>query len=90
MEGSDVLLEGGYSKPINSVVINQKEELMRAVKMHFTILQCKGELDQLRNGLSVKGVGDVLERHSELFAPLFVSSKAKPLTAGKLFFSVVQ
>ncbi len=56
MEGSDVLLEGGYSKPIHNVAINQKEELMRAVKMHFTILRCKGELDQLRSGLSIQRI----------------------------------
>ena len=35
-------------------------------------LGVKAELDQLKTGLSVLGVGEVLSSHSELLAPLFV------------------
>ena len=39
------------------------------MKMHFTILRCKSELDQFWSGLAAMGVRDALKCHPHLFAP---------------------
>ena len=70
------------------VTLAERVTLIRTVKMHFTILKCKAELDQLKNGLSM-GVREALCSHSDLLSPLFISTKATPLTSGMLHYHFV-
>lgn len=77
-----LLLEAGYSKPIIRIKLNEKDTLQKILKTHFGVLRCKAELDQLKNGLSILGVGKALCDHPDLMDCFFLSSKAKPLNAG--------
>lgn len=78
-----LILEAGYTKPISRVSsVHDKLTLERTLKMHFGLLRCKAELDQLKSGLSVLGVGEAMRSYPNVMAGLFVSSKTEPLTTG--------
>ena len=81
-DGTDIIIEAGYTKPLTLVTLAEKDSLIKTIKIHFTILKCKAELDQLKSGLSIMGVGEALCSHSDLLSPLFISTKATSLTHG--------
>ena len=58
---------------------------METIKIHYCLLRCKAELDQLKSGLSILGVGGALSLHASLLAPIFVTEKTAPLTAGTCY-----
>ena len=60
--------------------------LIRALSVHFGLLIIKAEIDQLKEGL-LKGMQLLvkLQKHPELFAPVFTCAGEKPLTAGNLY-----
>ena len=76
-----MIIDAGYSKPIASISVAEKDELMQAGKMHYVLLHNKAEIDQLKLGLAVLGVGEALNKSSELLRPLFCDMSV-PLTAG--------
>jgi hypothetical protein len=49
------------------ITLEEKAEL----KMHFSLLRCKAELDQLKNGLSILGLLQALHSYPDIFAPYF-------------------
>jgi hypothetical protein len=51
----------GYCKHIVHII--DKEELTKCVALHHTISMCQAELDQLRKGLELHGVLEVLKSH---------------------------
>lgn len=79
---ADAIIESGYSKPICTITLAEKEELVRVVKLHYTLLRNKAETDQLKRGLSILGLGEALETHTNLLQPMFLAEKSTPLTAG--------
>ena len=83
MQDIDLIIDAGFNKPINNVDLINKAELTRTLKVHYTLLRCKAELDQLSCGLSTLGIGDAIKKYPAMFAPLFTSSSLTQLTAGK-------
>ena len=70
-----------YTKPLNLVSLEAKDQIIRALS-HFGLLQVKAELDQFKEGL-LKGMLLVeIQKHPELFLPVFTSVGEHPLTAG--------
>ena len=81
----DVIVEAGYVKPITSINLSNRVDVTNAIKLHYGLLRCKAELDQLSGGLSIMGVGEAMKMNSDLFSPLFTSSEMTKLTAGTMY-----
>lgn len=75
-------MEAGYVKPIVSISLSNKVDVLNSIKLHYGLLRVKAELDQLIAGLSVMGVGEAIRTNSDLFSPLFMFTESKMLTAG--------
>ena len=72
MEEMDMIVNAGYKKPINKIDMINRMELTKAIKMHYALFRCKGELNQVSSGLSIMGVGDALKKYRDIFSPLFL------------------
>lgn len=83
MANIDLILECGWSKPVLSLQLGQKEELKRVLCLHHVLLKSKAEMDQLREGLATLGVADIMKKHPACLESFFVFTPSKVLTAGK-------
>ena len=82
MEGVDMVLEAGYSKPIASITLAGKADLTGTLIYHYTLYRNKPVMDQLKDGLSALGVLDAMMSYPDVIEPYFVHGKQTPLTAG--------
>ena len=73
--------DAGVSMPSTSITIKDKEDIAMCIAKHFLVYVCKGELDQLKNGLKHLGVLDLLLRHPKLLSPLLSVSRKPKLTS---------
>ena len=82
-DNSETLAAAGYTKPLNQVLLENRNHLIRALAVHFGLLIIKAEIDQFKEGL-LKGMQLLVEiqKHPELFAPVFTCAGEQPLTAG--------
>lgn len=80
--GLNLIVESGFTKPVTSITITSKLEVMNALMMHFTLYRNKAVFDQLRSGLEVLGVSDAMRKYPDILEPFFVGGKRPPLTAG--------
>ena len=78
LEGADLTLEAGYTKPITAIDIPGKTELMNTLRYHYTLYRNKVVLDQLRSGLSVLGVLSAMSKYPHILEPFFVCGKQPP------------
>ena len=78
----DMIIDAGYSKPVSVITIDEKDELAQVLRVHYTLLKNKAEMDQLKNGLSELGVGEAMNKYPDLLEQLFLAAKSTPLTAG--------
>jgi len=78
----DLIIDSGYTLPVHSIEINNKQRLIKALLLHATILRSKAVIDQLINGLSCLGVLDAILMYPHQFENYFVAGKTAPLTAG--------
>ena len=79
---SDVLVQAGYTKPLNLVSLEAKGQMIRTLLSHYGLLQVKAELDQFKEGL-LKGMLLVeIQKNAESFLPVFTSVGEQPLTSG--------
>ena len=85
MEGVDMVLEAGYSKPIASITLAGKADLTGTLIYHYTLYRNKAVMDQLKDGLSALGVLDAMMSYPDVIEPYFVHGKQPPLTAGIYF-----
>ena len=83
MQDIDLIIDAGFNKAINNLELINKAEFTRTLKVHYTLLRCKAELDQLSCGLSTLGIGDAFKKYPAMFAPLFTSSSLTQLTQCK-------
>lgn len=83
MEGADLVIEAGFSKPITRLTFADKVELIHIIALHHTILKCKAEVDDLLNGLGALGVDEMLKLYSSLLEPYFTATGIQVLTSGK-------
>lgn len=61
--------------PSSSVSLTDKENLLKAISMHFIVYSQKAELDDIKAGLGyVLGFGGLARQYPKLFKPLFVAS----------------
>ncbi len=79
---SDVLIDNGITTPLSSINLENKNSIVRALSLQYIILKSKGELDQLKDGLTL-GVGSALQLSPGLFESLFTTTGRVELTPGK-------
>ena len=80
MQDLDMIIDAGFTKPIYNLQLSNKAELTTTIKVHYPLLRCKAELDQLSSGLSTLGIRDAMKKYPEMFV---TSSNLTQLTAGK-------
>ena len=79
---NDIICESGYTKPLASASLSDKEEISRTIFLHQTIFRSMAEWGQLRRGLNVLGVCEEMARSPDTLLGFFTSACTKPLTAG--------
>ena len=86
-DNSEILAAAGYTRPLTQVSLKNRAHLIRAVSAHFGLLIIKAEIDQFKEGL-LKGMQLLVElqKHPELFAPVFTCAGENPLTAGNISY----
>lgn len=85
-DAADALAECGFTKPPILVGLQDKPTLVKAVCFHHLILKCKGELDQLKDGLGTLGVADAMKLNPSIFEPLFTATSGlTELTPGTAY-----
>ena len=75
---SDFRFEAGYTKPF--VTMADKEEFLRLIALHYTLLVSLSELNQFTDGLKTCNILQLVLEHPDMFRSLFEVSNAK-LTA---------
>lgn len=81
-ENMETIIDSGYTKAMSAVNLAGWDGLIQCVKKHNCILKTKAELDQLKSGLCILGMGSAMEMYPELMSPLFLKGQAIPLSAG--------
>ena len=80
---STILLDAGYNKNLQYVTVEDKEEMIRTLFLHYTIYRNKAELDQIKLGLNILGIADEMKVNSEIFNSYFTCNDHElPLSAG--------
>ena len=79
---SDKLLETGYRKPLTSLTLNDREEIVGVLKLYHTLIKVKAEIDQFVEGLQCLGIHGYMKLYPELMEPVFVNKNCKSLSAG--------
>ena len=79
----DTTMEAGYTLPLTSLKLDNREDLIKTLRLHHVILRSKAVLDQLMSGLSCLGVLEAIQRNPVLFQPFFIADKQVKLTSGK-------
>ena len=64
----------------DAVDINKKSDIIQALLTHYFVHMIRSELEQLKNGLSMLGVLDLLHSHPSLLKPLFLAGDKPHMT----------
>ena len=80
-EATDLLPQVGYTIPL--VHVSQKRSICKSIHEYYCVNRIKQELDQFKEGLKSYGLLEAVQKHQELFKPLFQADSRSVLTAGK-------
>ena len=61
-----VVYDGGFSLPITKVGIQDIPVIVRTVTLHSTLMPIKSELDQLIQGLEIRGILPLIRKYSHI------------------------
>ncbi|XP_064390717.1 apoptosis-resistant E3 ubiquitin protein ligase 1-like [Halichondria panicea] len=81
LDECDTIVNAGYSKPLFTSTQADKVEIVKTLKLYYTLLESLAEINQLKEGLQVNGVGEAIVKYPELMRPLFVHNNTQVLTA---------
>ena len=76
----DIIQEAGYYK--HSVSVNDKDDLLNVLRLHYTLFRNIAVMDQLKLGMRELGLLAMMEKYQTILKPLFVSDSQQQLTAG--------
>jgi len=82
MENIEKLDECGFKRPIIRLTLEGKDDLIRAVALHWVLLKSLGETTQFRDGLSVLNVHESMQKNPKIFMPYFCWIEADVLSSG--------
>ena len=74
-------MDCGFMKSPDNVTYSDKDAIVKAMCLHHVIFRCKGELDQMKDGLGTLGVAKAIQVMPDTFKILFTASEQE-LTAG--------
>lgn len=74
--------KAGYAKPI--VTMEDKDDLIRCISLHYLLLSGLVELEQFIEGLKLSGLLDLIRQHPKKARHLFMPSSENRVTAEKL------
>ena len=83
-DNNELILDAGYTRNLQSIQTTDKELIIRALFLHCTIYRSMAELDQLKAGLNVLGVGDEMQRNPSHFVDFFTRKDQKVSAGNKL------
>ena len=72
--------ECGYPKPTTCITIDDRDSIARYLAMHHVVYSQKAELDQIKLGLEVLHVIELVNKYPTLMKPFFVSTGRAELT----------
>ena len=78
---ADVVYMSGFSTPITKVTLDDNPVVLKAVSIHSCIGPIKAELDQLKEGLNLFNVIDLIKKQTR---ELFVSTGSAKLTVNNM------
>lgn len=73
----DFLMDCGVMKAPMMMQLSDKESVISAVCLHYSILGSLGELEQLKRGLQTAGLSALLEQHGSVMKDLFLHQDKK-------------
>ncbi len=79
----------GVSMSSTCVTIDDKEDIVLCIVKHYLMYVCKGELDQLKNGLKHLDVLGLMWRNPNLLGPLLTIS-GQPKLASSNFLQLFE
>lgn len=79
----DTTIDAGYTLPVMSLQLDDREHLIQTLRLHYVLLRSKAVLDQLITGLSCLGVLDSIRENPGMFEPYFIAAKQAKLTSCK-------
>ena len=82
MDGIELLDECGFKKPITTLKLEDKDELIRAVTLHSVLLKSLAEVTQFRDGLSALSVQESMKKNPNIFMPYYCLSESDALNSG--------
>jgi hypothetical protein len=81
---SDVVFNSGFTKPLTSIKLSDVNDVLKAITLHNTILQCLGEIEQIKIGLKSLGFLEIVQRNSDILSIYFTSENYEGLTADQI------
>ena len=80
-EVSDLLFQSGYRKPLVSLTIEDKEEVLKAMVDYHMMIKVKSAMDDYIEGLKTYNLLDKIRQSPEVWKPLF-TKQYQPLSPG--------
>lgn len=77
----DLLLQTGYRKPIPTLTLNDRMEIVPTLLDYHLMLEVKSVMDQFKEGVNEVGLLEDIQKNPLLWEPLFVHMN-NPLTIG--------
>ena len=72
--------EVGVTDVSNRLQLHDRQRIVNSIMKYFTVVRSKAQVDQLREGLAVMGVGDLMTSNASMFRKL-LTEKPPLLTA---------
>lgn len=76
--------DAGVCIPSRNVYISNKQDITQSLMEHYLIHIAKAELDQLKGGMALLGVHNLMIENCDLFGSLLIASGKTPLSPSSL------
>ena len=87
-ENLGLLLDTGYSKPISTVTLVDRNKISDVLKKYHCLIKVKAEIDQFIEGLRSLNIEHYIQSYSELMKVLFVDVEAqRSISAGTVLLN---
>lgn len=82
----DNLISSGYCRATTTISLDDQEEILKSLSLHYTFLVRKAEIDQYVDGLNSLGLLKLIREKNVLFRKFFcIPPKSVYVTAGIVF-----
>ena len=81
-EVQDLLLQTGFRKPVTSLAVGDKEEILSAIIDFHFMAKVKCVMDQFMEGLKAVGLLAEIQLQPAVWEPMFVHCNSHDITTG--------